>query len=50
MMRAESSCAGVLQAYSLNGENARYGTPVNPACPDRVPGGSSSGSAVRVHN
>jgi len=35
------------QAYSLNGENAHYGTPVNPACPDRVPGGSSSGSAVR---
>ncbi|KAK9826133.1 hypothetical protein WJX81_007522 [Elliptochloris bilobata] len=35
-------------AYSLGGENARYGTPVNPACPDRVPGGSSSGSAVAV--
>ena len=34
-------------AYSLNGENAHYGTPVNPACPDRIPGGSSSGSAVR---
>ncbi len=35
-------------AYSLNGENAHYGTPVNPRCPDRVPGGSSSGSAVCV--
>lgn len=35
------------QAYSLGGENMHYGTPVNPACPDRVPGGSSSGSAVR---
>lgn len=34
-------------AYSLNGENMHYGTPVNPACPDRIPGGSSSGSAVR---
>ncbi len=31
--------------YSLNGENAHYGTPVNPAAPDRIPGGSSSGSA-----
>lgn len=35
-------------AYSLNGENVHYGTPVNPACPDRIPGGSSSGSAVRI--
>ena len=31
-------------AYSLMGVNAHYGTPVNPAAPDRVPGGSSSGS------
>ena len=35
-------------AYSLQGENAHYGTPVNPAAPDRVPGGSSSGSASAV--
>lgn len=35
-------------AYSLNGENAHYGTPVNPAAPGRIPGGSSSGSAVRL--
>lgn len=35
-------------AYSLNGCNAHYGTPVNPAAPDRLPGGSSSGSAVAV--
>ncbi|MDF1737149.1 MAG: amidase [Minwuia sp.] len=32
-------------AYSLNGENAHYGTPVNPAAQGRIPGGSSSGSA-----
>lgn len=35
-------------AFSLTGENAHYGTPINPAAPDRVPGGSSSGSAVAV--
>ena len=33
-------------AYSLMGLNARYGAPLNPAAPDRAPGGSSSGSAV----
>jgi amidase len=30
------------------GENAHYGTPVNPRAPRRVPGGSSSGSAAAV--
>ena len=35
-------------AYSLNGENIHYGTPTNPAAPGRIPGGSSSGSAVAV--
>lgn len=30
------------------GENAFYGTPTNPRAPDRVPGGSSSGSAAAV--
>lgn len=35
-------------AFSLTGENAHYGTPVNPAAPGRVPGGSSSGSAAAV--
>ena len=30
------------------GENAHYGTPVNSRAPDRVPGGSSSGSASAV--
>ena len=35
-------------AYSLNGKNNHFGTPINPAAPDRVPGGSSSGSAAAV--
>ena len=35
-------------AYSLMGVNAHYGTPVNTAAPERVPGGSSSGSAAAV--
>ncbi|WP_251552069.1 amidase [Neobacillus muris] len=34
--------------YSLNGENYHYGTPINPRGADRIPGGSSSGSAVAV--
>jgi amidase len=34
--------------FSLNGENAHYGTPVNPVSPDRIPGGSSCGSTVAV--
>ncbi|MEP6764669.1 MAG: amidase [Gemmatimonadaceae bacterium] len=35
-------------AFSLTGENAHYGTPTNFAAPNRVPGGSSSGSAAAV--
>lgn len=35
-------------AYSLNGDNLHYGTPVNTLAPDRVTGGSSSGSAAAV--
>ena len=35
-------------AYSLNGQNIHYGTPQNPLTPERLPGGSSSGSAVAV--
>lgn len=31
--------------YSTVGTNVHYGTPLNPRTPDRVPGGSSSGSA-----
>lgn len=34
--------------WSLNGENAHYGTPVNVNAPGRIPGGSSSGSAAAV--
>lgn len=34
--------------YGLNGENVHYGTPLNPRAPDRIPGGSSSGSAAAV--
>ncbi|MCA0756195.1 amidase [Paenibacillus sp. N4] len=34
--------------YSINGENAHYGTPPNPQAPGRIPGGSSSGSASAV--
>jgi amidase len=33
-------------AYSLLGVNAHDGTPANPAAPDSIPGGSSSGSAA----
>jgi amidase len=35
-------------AFSLTGENFHYGTPINVRAPDRVPGGSSSGSAAAV--
>jgi amidase len=37
-------------AFSLNGRNAHFGTPVNGAAPDRLPGGSSSGSAAAASN
>jgi amidase len=35
-------------AFSINGENAHYGTPLNTKAPQRIPGGSSSGSASAV--
>jgi len=35
-------------AYSIHGDNIHYGTPLNPRAPDRVPGGSSSGSVAAV--
>lgn len=34
--------------FGSSGVNPHYGTPVNPIDPGRVPGGSSSGSAVAV--
>jgi amidase len=37
-------------AFSMNGMNAHFGTPVNGAAPQRIPGGSSSGSAAAVSN
>ena len=42
-----NACADEL-ACSLDGINVHYGTPVNPQAPDRIPGGSSSGSASLV--
>lgn len=35
-------------SLGILGENVFYGTPLNSAAPDRVPGGSSSGSAAAV--
>jgi amidase len=37
-------------AFSMNGKNAHFGTPVNGGAKDRIPGGSSSGSAAAVSN
>lgn len=52
LMQAGARVVGKTQtdelAYSLNGANVHYGTPVNPVANGRLPGGSSSGSAVAV--
>lgn len=52
VLSAGATCVGKTvmdeMAYSINGENIHYGTPRNPCAEDRVPGGSSSGSAVAV--
>jgi len=37
-------------AFSMNGQNAHFGSPVNGATPERISGGSSSGSASAVSN
>jgi len=51
-LQAGAVCLGKTHAdelaFGLTGENSFYGTPLNPAAPDRVPGGSSSGSATAV--
>lgn len=52
LLDAGAALAGKTQtvelAYSLDGHNIHYGTPINPRAPDRLPGGSSSGSAAAV--
>ena len=35
-------------AFSMNGQNAHFGAPINGAAPERITGGSSSGSAAAV--
>lgn len=52
LTRAGAEPVGITQcdefAYALTGVNPHYGTPPNPAAPDRICGGSSSGSAAAV--
>ncbi len=52
LLDAGAECVGktITDEVSLGilGENAFDGTPLNTAAPDRVPGGSSSGSAAAV--
>ena len=54
LLSAGATCLGKTHtdelAYSLIGINPFYGTPLNPKAPNRVPGGSSSGSASAVAN
>lgn len=52
LLDAGADVRGIAQtdelAYSLAGRNPHHGTPPNPAVPDGVPGGSSSGPAAAV--
>ena len=54
MLAAGARCIGKAVAdeftYSLDGESQFFGTPRNAKAPDRIPGGSSSGSAASVAN
>ena len=54
MLAAGARCVGKVVAdeftYSLDGESPFFGTPRNAKAPDRIPGGSSSGSAASVAN
>ncbi len=46
--RITGKTATVEFTFGLEGHNKWHGTPANPAAPDRLPGGSSSGSASAV--
>jgi len=52
LLAAGATCVGKVVAdeftYSLEGESQFFGTPLNARAPDRMPGGSSSGSASSV--
>jgi len=52
LLAAGATCVGKVVAdeftYSLEGESPFWGTPLNARAPDRLPGGSSSGSASSV--
>lgn len=52
LLAAGATCVGKAVAdeftYSLDGESAFFGTPLNARAPDRIPGGSSSGCASSV--
>lgn len=52
LLDAGAHCLGKSQCeelcYSLMGSNKHYGAPINPKAPDRLVGGSSSGSASLV--
>ncbi len=54
LLGAGARCVGKVIAdeftYSLDGESFHFGTPRNAKAPDRIPGGSSSGSAASVSN
>lgn len=54
LLAAGARCVGKVVAdeftYSLDGESFYFGTPRNAKAPDRIPGGSSSGSAASVAN
>lgn len=54
LLATGARCVGKVIAdeftYSLDGESFYFGTPRNAKAPDRVPGGSSSGSAASVAN
>jgi amidase len=52
LLAAGATCVGKVVAdeftYSLEGESPFWGTPLNAKAPERIPGGSSSGSASSV--